>query len=48
MEYLVAFYGTLMAGATVVPLSPEVRGADLVRILDHCGATALVAAAREL
>jgi long-chain acyl-CoA synthetase len=44
VEYLVAFYGTLMAGATVVPLSPEVRGADLVRILDHCGATALVAA----
>jgi long-chain acyl-CoA synthetase len=43
VEYLVAYYGTLMAGATVVPLSPEIRGASLHRVLDHCGATAIVA-----
>ena len=48
VEYLVAFYGTLMAGATVVPLSPDVRGPGLVRILDHCGATAMVATGRVL
>lgn len=44
VEYLVAYYGTLMAGATVVPLSPEIRGARMSRVLDHCGATALIAA----
>ena len=44
VEYLVAYYGTLMAGATVVPLSPELPGASLSPILDHCGATAVVAA----
>src|SRR5690554_1790636 len=41
-EYLVAYYGTLMAGATVVPVSPEIRGGSLQRVLDHCGATAVV------
>lgn len=44
VEYLVAYYGTLMAGATVVPLSPEIRGESLSRVLDHCGATAVIAA----
>jgi acyl-CoA synthetase (AMP-forming)/AMP-acid ligase II len=44
VEYLVAYYGTLMAGATVVPLSPEIRGASLARVLDHCGASAVIAA----
>lgn len=44
VEYLVAYYGTLMAGATVVPLSPEIRGATLAGVLDHCGATAVIGA----
>ncbi|MCA1789685.1 MAG: AMP-binding protein [Thioalkalivibrio sp.] len=48
VEYLVAYYGTLMAGATVVPLSPEVCGASLSRVLDHCGATAVIAAGSTL
>jgi long-chain acyl-CoA synthetase len=48
VEYLVAYYGTLMAGATVVPLSPEIRGESLSRTLDHCGATAVIAAGSTL
>jgi acyl-CoA synthetase (AMP-forming)/AMP-acid ligase II len=44
VEYLVAYYGALMAGATVVPLSPETRPASLARTLEHSESVALIAA----
>lgn len=44
VEYLVAYYGTLMAGAAVVPTGPDTRPASLGHTLRHSGAVALVAA----
>ena len=43
VEYLVAYYGVLMAGAAVVPVSPETRAKGLRRVLDHTESAALVA-----
>jgi acyl-CoA synthetase (AMP-forming)/AMP-acid ligase II len=43
VEYVVAYYGVLMAGAVVVPVSPDTRGRALSRVLDHSESTALIA-----
>src|SRR5262245_20145309 len=50
IEYVVACYGALSAGAVVVALNTAARGHDLAAIVGHCGARVLVAPAphREL
>jgi long-chain acyl-CoA synthetase len=47
-DYLVAFYGALMAGAAPVPLCPDTRTEPLVHALSHSGARALVLDAANL
>jgi acyl-CoA synthetase (AMP-forming)/AMP-acid ligase II len=42
VDYLVAFYGALMAGAAAVPLCPDTRTAPLVHALSHSGARVLL------
>jgi len=42
VEYPIAYYGILKAGAVVVPQSPETRGGALAYALGHCGARAVV------
>lgn len=42
VDYLVAFYGALMAGAAAVPLCPDTRTEPLVYALAHAGAAAVV------
>jgi acyl-CoA synthetase (AMP-forming)/AMP-acid ligase II len=44
LEYLVAYYGILMAGGVVVPLSPDTRAGILIRFLNHSHARAAVVA----
>jgi acyl-CoA synthetase (AMP-forming)/AMP-acid ligase II len=41
-EYLEADYGIMSAGLVRVPLDPRATGADLVALIRHAGATALV------
>ena len=48
LEYLVAYYGILKAGAVVVPQSPDTRSGILAKTLDHAGAVAVVLEARNL
>jgi acyl-CoA synthetase (AMP-forming)/AMP-acid ligase II len=45
VQYLVAYYGVLKAGAVVVPLANDTRPAPLARALAHSGARAIVVAA---
>jgi long-chain acyl-CoA synthetase len=42
VEYIVAYYGILKAGAAVMPLCPDTRSASLGYALSHCEATAVV------
>lgn len=46
LEYVVAYYATLEAGAVVVALSTALRGAELQWRMAHCGAAVLVTAAQ--
>lgn len=39
LEYAVAFFGVLKAGAVAVPLSDRIAPADRDAMFDHCGAT---------
>jgi len=41
-DYLIAFYGALLAGAAAVPLCPDTRTAPLVNALAHSGAKVVV------
>lgn len=47
-DYLVAFYGALLAGACAVPLCPDTRTGSLVRALSHSGARIVVLDASNL
>jgi acyl-CoA synthetase (AMP-forming)/AMP-acid ligase II len=42
VEYLVAYYGILKAGAVVVPLCPDTRASTLAWALGHCRASAVI------
>jgi acyl-CoA synthetase (AMP-forming)/AMP-acid ligase II len=42
VEYLVAYYGILKAGAAVVPLCPDTRTGTLSYALGHCEARAVI------
>lgn len=42
VDYLIAFYGALKAGAVAVPLCPDTRAAPLARALRHSEARAVV------
>lgn len=42
-EFAVSYAAVHKAGATAVPLGPRFAGPELASVLDHCGATALVA-----
>jgi long-chain acyl-CoA synthetase len=42
VEYIVAYYGILKAGAAVMPLCPDTRTASLSYALSHCEAAAVV------
>lgn len=48
IEYLIAYYAILKAGATVVPLAADTRTSPLVYALKHCDARAAVLDARNL
>lgn len=48
VEYIAAYYGILVAGASVVPLSSDTRTRSLVRALAHCEAKAVVLDAKNL
>ncbi|HET6707722.1 AMP-binding protein [Amycolatopsis sp.] len=41
-DFVVAFFGALRAGAVVVPLSPQVPGPELEKLLEHSGAKVVV------
>lgn len=45
VEYLIAYYGILKAGAIAVPIAPDSRGRALHHVLAHCGASAVVVGA---
>lgn len=45
VDYLIAFYGTVRAGAVAVPLCPDTRSKTLMTALTHSGAKVLVTAA---
>ena len=47
VEYLIAWYGALMAGAAVVPLNPDTRPAVLRHALSHARVRAVVIGATE-
>ncbi|WP_410561869.1 AMP-binding protein [Amycolatopsis sp. cmx-4-61] len=42
VDFVVAFFGALRAGAIVVPLSPQVPGPELAKLLAHSGAKVVV------
>ncbi|WP_410638230.1 AMP-binding protein [Amycolatopsis sp. lyj-346] len=42
VDFVVAFFGALRAGAVVVPLSPQVPGLELEKLLEHSGAKVVV------
>ncbi|ADJ42297.1 long-chain acyl-CoA synthetase [Amycolatopsis mediterranei S699] len=42
VDFVVAFFGALRAGAIVVPLSPQVPGPELAKLLEHSGAKVVV------
>ncbi|OXM71522.1 AMP-binding protein [Amycolatopsis vastitatis] len=42
VDFVVAFFGALRAGAIVVPLSPQVPGPELGKLLAHSGARVVV------
>ena len=42
VDFVVAFFGALRAGAIVVPLSPQVPAPELEKLLGHSGARVLV------
>ncbi|WP_086845329.1 AMP-binding protein [Amycolatopsis kentuckyensis] len=42
VDFVVAFFGALRAGAVVVPLSPQVPGPELEQLLEHSGAKVVV------
>ncbi|NJP26907.1 long-chain fatty acid--CoA ligase [Microbispora sp. SCL1-1] len=42
LDYAVAFFGVLDAGAVAVPLSDRLAAADVDAMLAHCGATAVL------
>ncbi|MFG1810663.1 class I adenylate-forming enzyme family protein [Streptomyces sp. NPDC049040] len=44
LEYAVAFFGVLKAGAVAVPLSDRLSGADIDAMLGHCGASLVLRA----
>lgn len=41
-DYLVAYYGILLAGGCAVALNPESAPEEIVRILDHCEASGAI------
>jgi acyl-CoA synthetase (AMP-forming)/AMP-acid ligase II/acyl carrier protein len=45
VEYAIAFFGTLRAGAVAVPLSRDLPSAQVDRILSHCQASAVCGSA---
>ena len=47
-EYLAAFYGTLLAGCTVVPLPPDIEPGRLSRIVLACGMEVILSTPRIL
>jgi long-chain acyl-CoA synthetase len=42
VDYVVAFFGALRAGAVVVPLSPQTPGPELDKLLGHSGAKVVI------
>jgi long-chain acyl-CoA synthetase len=42
VDFVVAFFGALRAGAIVVPLSPQAPGPELEKLLEHSGAKVVV------
>lgn len=42
VEYLIAYYGVLRAGAIAVPVAPDMRGRSLLHLIEHCGAVAAI------
>ncbi|MGV9364591.1 AMP-binding protein [Amycolatopsis sp. NPDC003731] len=42
VDFVIAFFGALRAGAVVVPLSPQVPGPELEKLLEHSGAKVVV------
>ncbi len=42
VDFVVAFFGALRAGAVVVPLSPQAPGPELERLLAHSGAKVVI------
>ncbi len=48
LQYLVAYYGVLRAGAVVVPHYTDARAEPLAHVLNHSGATAAVVEGRVL
>ncbi|WP_370970284.1 AMP-binding protein [Amycolatopsis sp. cg9] len=42
VDFAVAFFGALRAGAVVVPLSPQVPGPELEKLLEHSGAKVVI------
>jgi len=46
VEYVVAYFGTLLAGGVAVCLHPESLPAESARLIGHCGARVVVAGTR--
>jgi long-chain acyl-CoA synthetase len=46
LEYVVAYFGILLAGGIVVAVKPDTTSRELVGLLTHCGAAAIVADTR--
>ncbi|WP_284748122.1 long-chain-fatty-acid--CoA ligase [Amycolatopsis sp. RTGN1] len=42
VDFVVAFFGALRAGAVVVPLSPQAPGPELEQLLEHSGAKVVI------
>ncbi|MEV6642063.1 AMP-binding protein [Amycolatopsis sp. NPDC051371] len=42
VDFVVAFFGALRAGAVVVPLSPQSPGPELEKLLEHSGAKVVI------
>ncbi|SEF30993.1 long-chain acyl-CoA synthetase [Amycolatopsis pretoriensis] len=42
VDFVVAFFGALRAGAIVVPLSPQAPGPELEKLLEHSGAKVVI------
>jgi long-chain acyl-CoA synthetase len=47
VDFVVAFFGALRAGAIVVPLSPQAPGPELEKLLEHSGAKTVVQRAED-